>query len=95
MEKLLNFVDVEGDSLFSAPTTVLPRAGDVVNFSHEAMDGDKWNTQAWEEDLDMDGKEWIVVRVCHDFRRMSINSMAHVVIVVLAPNACGEPGGTN
>ena len=83
MEKLLNFVDTDGNSLFSAPAEMLPRAGDVVNFSHEARDGEKWNAQAWEESLDMSGKEWTVQSVCHDFRRMSIDSIAHVVIVIL------------
>jgi hypothetical protein len=86
MEKLLTFVDADGDNLFSAPAEVLPRAGDIVNFSHEARDGEKWNTGAWEGSLDMSGKEWTVQRVCHDFRRMSIDRTAHVVFVVLTPN---------
>ena len=86
MEKLLTFVDADGDNLFSAPAEVLPRAGDVVNFLHEARDGEKWNTEAWEESLDMSGKEWTVQRVYHDFRRMSIDRTAHVVFVVLTPN---------
>ena len=91
MEKLLTFVDADGDNLFSAPAEVLPRAGDVVNFLHEARDGEKWNTEAWEESLDMSGKEWTVQRVYHDFRRMSIDRTAHVVFVVLTPNARAKP----
>jgi hypothetical protein len=87
MEKLLTFVDADDNNLFSAPAEVLPRVGDVVSFTHEAWDGEKWNTEAWESSLDMSGKEWTVKRVCHDFRRMSIDRTAHVVFVVLTPNA--------
>jgi len=91
MEKMLTFVDAEGKNIFSAPAEVLPRVGDVVSFTHEAEDGEKWNTEAWESSLDMSGKEWMVQRVCHDFRRMSIDRTAHVVFVVLTPNTDAQP----
>jgi hypothetical protein len=86
MEKLLTFVDVEGNLLFSAPAEMLPRPGDAVNFSHSAEDREKWNTEAWGKSLDMDGKEWTVQRVRHIFRRMSRYNSAHGIFVVLTPN---------
>ena len=90
MEKLLTFVDAEGDTLFSAPAELLPRAGDVVIFSMEARDGEKWNTEAWEDNLNMSGKEWKVASVWHEFRCMSIDRTVHVVFVELTPNDCLE-----
>ena len=90
MEKLLTFVDADGENLFSAPAEVLPRAGETVKFSHEARDGEKWDTAALEESLGMSGKEWTVQSVWHDFRRMSIDRTAHVVFVVLTPNFGGN-----
>jgi hypothetical protein len=85
MSTLLTFIDADGNNLFSAPAESLPRAGDKVNFSHEANDSEKWNTEAWEQSLDTSGQEWTVQSVWHDFRRMSIDRTAHVIFVVLTP----------
>jgi hypothetical protein len=90
MENVLTFVDADGVNLFSARSGVLPRAGDVVSFSHEARDGEKWSAEAWEESLGMSGSEWTVRRVGHEFRRMNIDRAAHVVFVMLTPNEKGN-----
>lgn len=87
MEKILNFVDVDDNHLFDALSSVLPRAGDTVRYSMEASDSWKWNPEAWKRHLDLGGKDWTVARVCHEFRRMSIERTVPVVMVVLKPNA--------
>ena len=94
MDKLLHFIDSDDNSLFSAPSDAMPRAGDAVRYSMEARDGEKWNADAWEGSLELSGKEWTVERVCHDFRRMSVDSTAHVVMLVLKPNVRADAGPT-
>lgn len=71
---LLTFVGEDGDEpIFSAASTYVPRAGDTVTYSMEADDRDDWNEEAWNEKHAVSGKEWTVVRVHHDFRRMSVS----------------------
>lgn len=88
MERMLVFVDEDGESLFNAAAEALPRKGDMVSYSMEARDREKWNDDAWEERQAITGKEWIVDKVQHEFRKFRIDSPeAHVIFVYLVPNA--------
>jgi hypothetical protein len=86
MERMLMFVDADGNSLFNAAAEALPRKGDVVVYSMEARDREKWNDEAWDERQAITGKEWRVESVQHEFRRLRIDSPeVHVIFVHLTP----------
>lgn len=87
LQVLLGFVNENGEPLFSAGAGFVPRAGDTVCYSMEALDRDEWNDEAWADKHAISGKEWTVLRVHHDFRRMSVNRPeAQVLYVYVTPN---------
>lgn len=90
--KLVQFVDMEGEGIFSAGVEMLPRPGDVVCYSMEARDQEKWAPEAWAENKAISGKEWRVERVSHEFRRFRVDSPnAHVIFVHVTPYTAEAP----
>lgn len=88
---LINFVSEDGtEPLFSTGATYIPRAGDTVTYSMEAYDMSEWSDDAWNNKKAVSGKEWVVVRVHHDFRKFTVlTPESQALYVYVRPAAKG------
>lgn len=75
-------------SLFTAHLKAVPRVGELVSYSFEPHDREKWNQDSLDAG-DRAGKlvnRWKVVEVAHLIRRLSVMSEpSQVICVMLEP----------
>lgn len=86
LEKIsVTFCDANGDNIFSARMECAPRIGEIISFAWNVFDGQQqeWNVDDWYHLRGLDGNEYIVTEVRHEFRQYRINSLPHILFVQL------------
>ena len=83
----VSFFDEEcGFSLWSTEGPV-PCVGDTVSYVMQHCDKSQWDSEAWDEGMELHDKKWVVAKVHHEFRRYSPFELSHLVYVYLVPAA--------
>ena len=83
----LIFLDAEGHSLFEAVGQAVPRKGEHVAYilSHQ-VDRENWNKEALKDAEALRGKQFEVVRVCHEFHKsLVMKPETHLIFVTVRP----------
>ena len=72
--KVLTFCDARnGDELFSQWCGVVPRVDDEIIYEFDPIDRERWSEDAAEANDAASGGTWIVTRVSHLLRTLSIS----------------------